>query len=88
MDYLNIVYIVVWGIIALYLFFSAHRISNILYLAGGFFLFLFGWSLANQLLDVDLFAGMYNIIFRCIAAVFLIVFIIIYLLIKKSSNSK
>ncbi len=88
MDYLNIVYIVVWGIIALYLFFSAYRISNILYLAGGFFLFLFGWSLANQLLDVDLFAGMYNIIFRCIAAVFLIVFIIIYLLIKKSSNSK
>ncbi len=88
MDYLNIVYIAVWGIIALYLFFSAHRISKILYIAGGFFLFLFGWFLANQLLDADLFAGIYNIIFRCVAAVFLIILLIIYFLMKKSSKSK
>lgn len=88
MDYLNIIYIALWGIIALYLFISAHKISNILYLAGVFFLFLFGWSLANQLLEVDLFAGVYNIIFRCIAVVFLVLILVIYLLLKKSSNNK
>lgn len=88
MDYLNIIYIALWGIIALYLFINAHKISKILYLAGVFFLFLFGWSLANQLLEVDLFAGVYNIIFRCIAVVFLVIILVIYLLLKKSSNSK
>ncbi len=88
MDYLNIIYIALWGIIALYLFIRAHKISKILYLAGVFFLFLFGWSLANQLLEVDLFAGVYNIIFRCIAVVFLVLILVIYLLLKKSSNNK
>lgn len=85
---LSIVYIVLWGIIALYCFYSAHKIGNLLYIAGVFFLFLFGWNLVNILIDVNLFSGIYNIVFRCIAAAFLIVLILGYVKIKKSQQNK
>jgi hypothetical protein len=83
---LSIVYIVLWGILALYCFVSAHKIGNLLYLAGAFFLFLFGWNLANYLLTVDLFDGVYNIVFRCVAAGFLLLLVLGYVKIRKNNH--
>jgi hypothetical protein len=44
---------------------------------------MFGWYLANDLLAVDLFGGTYNLIFRGIALCFLVLFLILYLYVKK-----
>jgi hypothetical protein len=44
---------------------------------------MFGWYLANDLLAVDLFDGIYNLIFRGIALCFLVLFLILYLYVKK-----
>lgn len=88
MDFSGIIYMVLWGVIALYCFISARKVSAVLYVAGTFFLFMFTWNLADLLAAADLFSGMYGIIFRCVAAGFLIALIAIYIKNKKSPKDK
>ncbi len=85
---MQIVYIILWGLCAAYCLYSAHKISPILYILGVFFLFMFGWYLVNYLLPIDLFSGMYGIIFRCVAGVFLIVVLLFYFRFKKSGTNQ
>lgn len=83
MQVMNIVYTVLWALLAVFCLYSAHKLSRILYIMGGFFVFMFGWYLANGLLEIDLFGGIYNVIFRCVGGAFLLLFILLYLYIKK-----
>lgn len=85
---MQIVYIILWAVLAAYCFYSAHKISPILYILGGFFVFMFGWYLVNYLTPLKLFDGVYGIIFRCVAAVFLIVLLIIYFKSKRNGSSQ
>lgn len=78
MEIKTIIYVVLWGLIAVYCYFSAHKISPVLYLVGVFFTFLFGWYLTDGLIATDLFSGIFNIIFRCVAGIFLLILVIIY----------
>ncbi len=81
----NILYLAVWAILAAYCIYSAHKYGAILYLLGGFFVFMFGWRLADTIItDVSLFSGTYGIIFRAVAAVFLVVVLVYYFLLKKN----
>lgn len=82
----NSIYLAVWAILAAYCIYSARKVSPILYVLGGFFVFMFGWRLADTLLKPDLFAGVYNIIFRAIAVVFLVVIIFLYIMVKRKSK--
>lgn len=83
---MQIVYIILWAVLAAYCLYAAHKMSPILYILGGFFVFMFGWYLVNYLAPLDLFAGMYGIIFRCIAAVFLIAVLILYFCTKNNGK--
>ncbi len=84
MGFLDIVYLVLWGLLALFCIFSAHKLSPVMYILGGFFVFMFTWYLINDLNPkIDMFAGTYNLVFRGIALAFLVVLIIIYIYIKK-----
>ena len=86
MQVTNIIYLAVWAILAAYCIYSARKLSPILYVLGGFFVFMFGWRLADTLLPVSLFTGIYNIIFRAIAIVFLVVIIFLYIMIKRKQK--
>lgn len=86
MQVANIIYLAVWGILAAYCFYSARKLSPILYVLGAFFVFMFGWRLADTLMPINLFAGVYNVIFRIIAIVFLVVIIFLYIMIKRKSK--
>ena len=86
MQFTNIIYLAIWAILAAYCIYSARKLSPILYVLGGFFVFMFGWRLADTLLPFSLFAGIYNIIFRAIAIVFLSVIIFLYILIKRKNK--
>lgn len=86
MQFTNIIFLAVWAILAAYCIYSARKLSPILYVLGGFFVFMFGWRLADTLLPVNLFAGVYNIIFRVIAIVFLVVIIFLYIMIKRKQK--
>lgn len=86
MNFMDIVYVVLWGLLAVYCYGMAHKVSNILYLAGVFFTFLFGWNLADNLLAVDLMAGVYAWIYRGITIAFLVTIVILYAIIRKKDT--
>lgn len=83
MEIKDIMYLVLWAGLGLYCIISARKLSPILYILGGFFVFMFTWYLINDLIPTDLFSGVYNIVFRGICVVFLAVVILIYLMIKR-----
>lgn len=84
MDIKDIMYLVLWAGLAIYCLASARKISPILYILGGFFVFMFTWYLINDLIAVDMFGGIYNIVFRGICLVFLAVLVVIYVMIKRN----
>lgn len=88
MEFMDVVYVVMWGLIAVYCFYSAHKLSPVLYLLGVFFVFMFAWYLINNLIPTDLFSGVYGIVFRCVALAFLIALIVIYIVIKKRQKDE
>ena len=78
------IYSAMWLIIAVYLFFTAIKESKFFFLLSGFFLFLSGWYLADELITtVDLFSGVYSWIFRGVALVVLVISAIAYLKYRK-----
>lgn len=78
------IYAALWLIIAVYLFFYAFKSHKFLFFLSGYFLFMSGWYLTDQLLvDVNLFSGMYSWIFRGIALVVLIISVLVYFYSKK-----
>ncbi len=63
-----------WIAVGLILLFSMTKESKIFYLAGGFFLLLGGWWIADALLpEVQLFEGGWGIALRCITGAALVV---------------
>lgn len=84
---MDIVYIILWAVLGVYCYVIAHKISPILYLAGVFFTFMFGWYLADYLLtNIQLTEGTYGIIFKVIAIVFLAIIILLFYKQKKSQE--
>lgn len=60
-------YAIMWFAVGLILIFSMSKENRIFLLAGGFFLLLGGWWLADALLpETDLFAGGWGIALKCI----------------------
>lgn len=76
MDYIVGAVMVIAGFI---LIFSLSKENKIFYLAGGYFLVLGAWWIANALLpEVDLFGGTWGIVFKCFTAVVLVVLVAVF----------
>lgn len=85
---LGYVYAVLWAVIAIYLFSVAIKINKILFLGAGLFTFMSVWWLVNELIDINLFEGIYGIVFRVVVGIVLALFIIFYVISKKKSQNK
>lgn len=83
---LGYVYAALWAVIAIYLFAVAIRVNKILFLGAGLFTFMAVWWLVNELINVNLFDGMYGIIFRVVMGIVLALFIIFYVISKKKGS--
>lgn len=68
-------YAIMWFAVGLILIFSMSKENKIFLLAGGFFLVLGGWWLGDALTppELDLFAGTWGIVLKCITAVALVI---------------
>ena len=67
-------YAILWFAIGLILIFSISKENKIFYFAGGFFLLVGGWWLADALLPaVKLFEGGWGIALKCVTGVALVV---------------
>lgn len=76
MDYLVGGVMVIAGLI---LIFSLSKENKIFYLAGGYFVVMGGWWIANAALpEIDLFAGTWGIGFKCFTAVVLAMLIAVF----------
>lgn len=63
----------------LILIFSLSKENKVFYVAGGYFLLLGGWWIADALLpDMDLFAGTWGIAFKVLTAVILAVLVVVF----------
>lgn len=69
----------VMAVAGLVLLFSLSKENKIFYVAGAYFLVLGGWWIANGLTpDLDLFAGVWGIVFKCLTAAVLVVLVIVF----------
>lgn len=78
----------VWAIIGIYLVYMGKKVHKFCYYISLLLFFMFGWSLADQLMTADLFSGTAAIVYRVIIALFLIVGVIIYFKKVRSSDDK
>ena len=78
----------VWAVIGIYLVYMGKTVHKFCYYISLLLFFMFGWSLADQLMTADLFSGTAGIVYRVIIALFLIVGVIIYFKKVRSSDDK
>lgn len=79
----------VWAVIGIYLVYMGKTVHKFCYYISLLLFFMFGWSLADQLMpEADLFSGTAGIVYRVIIALFLIVGVIIYFKKVRSSDDK
>ena len=78
----------VWAVIGIYLVYMGKTLHKFCYYISLLLFFMFGWSLADQLMTADLFSGTAAIVYRVIIALFLIVGVIIYFKKVRSSDDK
>ncbi len=78
----------VWAVIGIYLVYMGKKVHKFCYYISLLLFFMFGWSLADQLMTADLFSGTAAIVYRVIIALFLIVGVIIYFKKVRSSDDK
>lgn len=72
-------YAMLWFIVGLVLVFSMSKENKIFILAGGFFLFLGAWWLADALLpDVNLFDGGWGIALKCVTGAALVILVVCF----------
>ncbi len=82
------VYTALWLILAIYMFYLAIKNSKFFFVLSGFFLFLSGWYLSDELLtDINLFEGIYVWIYRGVAIIVLIACAFAYLKYRKSATN-
>lgn len=75
-----------WFLVGLILIFALGKENKIFYFAGGFFLLLGGWWLADTLLpEQSLFAGAWGWGFRIVAGAALVIFFLCFLRERKKS---
>ena len=53
---------------------------------GSYFIFLGGWWLTNQLIEINLMDGIYGIILRVISAIMLVIALMVYYRAKKKKK--
>lgn len=78
----------VWAVIGIYLVYMGKTVHKFCYYISLLLFFMFGWSLADQLMTADLFSGTAAIVYRVIIALFLILGVIIYFKKVRSSDDK
>ncbi len=78
------IYVVLWYILAAYMFYVAVKESRFFFVIAGFFIFLGSWALADNLVEADLMGGVYGWIYRGVAIVVLILCALRYYFYKKN----
>lgn len=81
-------YAILWFAVGLVLIFSISKENKIFYFAGGFFILLGGWWLADSLMpEAELFSGGWGMALRCVTLAALVILSVIFM-IERNRNIK
>ncbi len=86
MNSISSFYFILWAVIAIYMFAAARKISPLCYIVGVFFTFMTVWYAMNTFSGLEMFNDVLGIVFKCIVAAFLFVFLVIYAVSKYKKN--
>lgn len=85
---MEFVFAAMWLLVGIYLLYYGKKEYKVLYALGVYFIFLCVWWVANALLPLDLFSGIYVTILRIISGIALAVAIFIYVMHKRKTTEK
>lgn len=85
---MSYVYSAMWFLAGLILIFRMGRENKVFYFAGSFFLLLGAWWLADELLPLDLFAGIWGVLLRIVTAAALLVLCLAFFREKRALSRK
>ncbi len=72
-----------WAVVAVYLLVMAIKERKFLFLVSGLFWFMSIWWLLSELVPINLFDGVYGIVFRVVVGIVLLILLVIYAMKKK-----
>lgn len=83
---MSYVYVIMWLAVSGFLFYFAKKYSKLLILPAIYFIIFAVWTLADNFVEQNLFAGVYANIFRLASAFLLLIWLIIYLYQRNSQR--
>ena len=86
MDFLQYFYVILWAALAVLMFFTGRKQGTFAYMLSGFFVFMTIWYGLDTFSDYNMFEGVMSLVFRGVMLVFLVLFILVYFLLKKKNT--
>ena len=86
MDFLQYFYVILWAALAVLMFFTGRKQGAFAYMLSGFFVFMTIWYGLDAFSDYNMFEGVMSLVFRGVMLVFLVLFILVYFLLKKKNT--
>ena len=86
MDFLQYFYVILWAALAVLMFFTGRKQGAFAYMLSGFFVFMTIWYGLDTFSDYNMFEGVMSLVFRGVMLVFLVLFILVYFLLKKKNT--
>lgn len=87
-DFLQNVYVVLWAILAVYMFIMHKRIGPVAFVLSGFFVFMTAWYGIRAFTNIDMLGGTLGLIFKIVIGVFLAIFVLVYVLSKRKQKKQ
>ena len=86
MDFLQYFYVILWAALAVLMFFTGRKQGAFAYMLSGFFVFMTIWYGIDTFSDYNMFEGVMSLVFKGVMLVFLVLFILVYFLLKKKNT--
>ena len=86
MDFLQYFYVILWAALAVLMFFTGRKQGAFAYMLSGFFVFMTIWYGLDAFSDYNMFEGVMSLVFKGVMLVFLVLFILVYFLLKKKNT--
>lgn len=82
------VYVILWGALAVLMFFTGKKQGALAYVMSLFFVFMTVWYALRAFGGYEMFEGTLGIVFKCVLGVFLALFAAAYFIAKRKNSSR
>ena len=88
-DFLQNVYVILWGVLALLTFaVGIKQKAPYAFVISAFFVFMTVWYALDTYSGIDMFAGTWGIVYKVVLGIFLVLIVGAYILSRRRGNGK